>query len=186
MRLFSTVRVFAVLFLLNSCASLHGQAPASEPSSEIDRICQEDQQLRQPTDANAPKPLYKSDEEREIATRKLLENGDLKSGRDFKEAAVIFQHSHDSDDYLIAHTLAMIAIAKGDKDAIWIASASLDRYLMAINQPQIYGTQFMTPPGKHATQEPYNRTLISDQLRKELQVPSQAEQEVRRNGYDTP
>ena len=127
-----------------------------------------------------------SDEQREIATRKLLENGSLKSGKDFEEAAIIFQHSHESDDYLLAHTLAMIAVSKGDKDALWIATASLDRYLMAIGKSQIYGTQFMTPPGKHATQEPYNRTLISDRLRSELQVPSQAEQEIRLKGYDTP
>jgi hypothetical protein len=164
----------------------YGQASQIKASSEIDRIYLEDQQARQPPNPSAPKPVYKSDDEREIATRKLLENGNLKSGKDFEEAAVVFQHSHQSDDYLLAHTLAMVAVSKGNKDAIWIASASLDRYLMAIGKPQIYGTQFMTPAGQHATQEPYNRQLISDQLRKELQVPSQAEQEVRRKGFDTP
>ena len=174
-----------VLFLLTGTATLYGQGPAAKPSSEIDRIYQEDQQVRQ-SDPRVLKQPPNSDEQREIATRKLLENGSLKSGKDFEEAAIIFQHSHESDDYLLAHTLAMIAVSKGDKDALWIATASLDRYLMAIGKSQIYGTQFMTPPGKHATQEPYNRTLISDRLRSELQVPSQAEQEIRRKGYDTP
>jgi hypothetical protein len=35
--------------------------------------------------------LYKSDDERELAPRKLLENGNLKTGKDFEEAAVVFQ-----------------------------------------------------------------------------------------------
>ena len=164
----------------------YGQASKIKPSSEIDRIYLEDQQARQSPNPSAPKPVYKSDDERKRAAQKLLESNNLHTGKDFEEAAVIFQHSHQSDDYLLAHTLAVIAVSKGNKDAIWIASASLDRYLMATGKPQIYGTQFITRPGQHATQEPYNRQLISDQLRKELQVPSQAEQEVRRKGFDTP
>ena len=143
--------------------------------SAIDRIYAEDQQAREGPNPHAPNPVYKSDDERESATRQLLEKGELQSGKDFEEAAIIFQHSHESDDYLLAHTLALIAVSKGNKDAVWIAAATLDRYLMSIDRPQIYGTQFMTPVGKHASQEPYNRTLVSDELRKELGIPSLAD-----------
>jgi hypothetical protein len=186
MKMLWIVSASAILLCLPVDNLLYGQALAPKPSPGIDDIYLEDQHARQPPNPSAPKPIYKSDEEREAATRRLLASGDLKSGKEFREAAVIFQHSHQADDYLLAHTLAMVAMSKGDIDAIWIAAASLDRYLMAIGKPQIYGTQFMTPAGQHATQEPYNRVLISDELRKELQVPSQAEQEVRRKGFDTP
>ena len=79
------------------------------------------------------------------------------------------------DDYLMAHTLSMIAVAKGDSSALWIATATLDRYLQSTGKPQIYGTQFK--PGKEASQEPFNRKLISDSLRHEMGVPSLAAQQ---------
>ncbi len=41
------------------------------------------------------------------------------------------------DDYLLAHTLAMIAVAKGDEGSLWIGTATLDRYLQSVGKPQI-------------------------------------------------
>jgi len=162
---------------------LSAQSTVTATRSEIDGIYEEDQRVREAPTPGAPKPVYKSDAEREAATRTLLERGVLFTGKDFEEAAVILQHSHRADDYLLAHTLAMVAMAKGDRDANWIAAASLDRYLMASGKAQIYGTQFLTPQGQPATQEPYDRQLISDALRKELGVPSRAEQEVQRRQF---
>lgn len=173
------------LILAFQFLSLHyGYAQVVDQTSEIDSIFAEDQQARMAPNPRAPKPIYKSDEEREEAARILLTENRLQSAKDYREAAVIFQHSRQPDDYLLAHTLALIALSKGDQDAIWIATASLDRYLMAIGKAQIYGTQYMTPAGQPASQEPYNRTLISDTLRKQLRVPSLAEQETRRKQYD--
>jgi hypothetical protein len=40
----------------------------------------------------------------------------------------------------------------------------------------VYGTQFTSGPNQSLTQEPYNRTLISDALRRQLDVPPLAEQ----------
>jgi hypothetical protein len=78
----------------------------------------------------------------------------------------------------------MIAMKKGYTDAIWIAAATLDRYLQSIKQPQIYGTQFLTPKGGSTTQEPYNRTLISDALRHQLQVSGLAAQAAQCKQYN--
>ena len=77
----------------------------------------------------------------------------------------------------------MIAAARGKPGAVWIASATLDRYLQAIGKPQVLGTQYKTPEESPATQEPYDRTLISDAMRKALQIPSKAEQELRRQQF---
>jgi hypothetical protein len=68
----------------------------------------------------------------------------------------------------------MIAVAKGDENSLWIGTATLDRYLQSSGKSQIYGTQFRST--KDATQEPFNRSLISDSLRRELGVPSLAAQ----------
>ena len=99
-------------------------------------------------------------------------------------AANVFQHGDSPNDYLLAHTLAMVAVRKGRNDALWIATATLDRYLQSIKQSQIYGTQFLTPGDKPTTQEPYDRTLISDALRRQLGVPQLSAQEEQRKQYD--
>ena len=108
--MFWIMTVSAVILSQSFEALSYGQAPQLESSSEIDRIHLEDQQARQPPNPNAPKPVYRSDDERETATRRLLQTGDLKNGKDFEKGAVIFQHSHQSDDYLLAHTLDMVAV----------------------------------------------------------------------------
>jgi len=126
----------------------------------------------------------KADAARRQSTRQLLADGKLHTGEDFERAAFVFQHGSAPDDYLPAHTLAMVAVSRGQSSALWIAAATLDRYLNSIHQPQIYGTQFHFEPGKPTTQEPYNRGLIPDALRRELGVPSHAAQEEQRKQYE--
>lgn len=120
------------------------------------------------------------DEARRARTMALLEAGALQSGDDFWHAAFVFQHGGSPESYLLAHTLATVAAARGRPDAAWIAAASLDRYLQSIGQPQIYGTQYGNRDGNGWTQEPYDRDLVSDALRAALGVPAQAAQEQRR------
>jgi hypothetical protein len=93
--------------------------------------------------------------------------------------ALIFQHGSTPDDFLLAHTLAMIAVAKGDNSAQWIGAATLDRYLHSIGKPQIYGTQFSSDSKSNSSQESFNRDLIADSLRRQLGVPPLAAQQER-------
>jgi hypothetical protein len=158
-------------------------------SAAMKKIFEEDQRVRQsPATITAEdwKVIDKSDAERREATRKLLAAGQLHSAKDFGEAAFIFQHGDGPDDYLLAHTLAIIAVEKGDSGASWIASATLDRYLQSIGKAQIYGTQYATPPGEPVSQGSYNRELISDALRHELGVPSRGNQEEQLKKYNAP
>jgi hypothetical protein len=124
-----------------------------------------------------------ADRKRQNRTQELLDAGALQSGDDFYHAAFVFQHGQTADDYLKAHLLAMIAMARGKPGAVWIASATLDKYLQNIGKPQVLGTQFMTPKDGPVTQEPYNRSLVSDSMRKALRVPSLSEQEDERQEY---
>jgi hypothetical protein len=149
------------------------------------RIFDEDQRARQAWPNIDWPTVNKADAVRLVATMRLLNEGALHSGEDFEWAANVFQHGSDPNDFLLAHTLAIVAVRKGYSDGTWIAAATLDRYLQAIKQPQIYGTQFLNPDDKPTTQEPYNRTLIPDTIRRLLQVPDRAAQELQLRKYDS-
>ena len=125
------------------------------------------------------------DDQRHKEVMDLVKRGELHTGADFEEASVIFQHGLDQDDYLLAHTLAVIAVAKGRSQSRWLVAASLDRYLHKLKQQQIYGTESLpsqtlksgSKSAYHWTQDPYNRVLIPDSLRSELCVPDLAQQQ---------
>lgn len=120
-----------------------------------------------------------ADAGRRSRMRALLDLGQLRSGDDFYHAAFVFQHGSTPGDFLLAHTLAIAAAARGRSDAAWIAAATLDRYLHNIGRPQIYGTQYSDPGGNGWTQEPYDKLMISDGLRSALGVPPIASQQQR-------
>jgi hypothetical protein len=154
------------------------EAVASNP--EMKKIYDADQQGRQNFLSLTPEQqsrLTKDDEERRRQTQQLLTSNQLHTAEDFRFAAFVFQHGSKPDDFLLAHTLASVAVAKGDAEALWIAAATLDRYLQSVGKPQIYGTQFKPLPHKNFTQEPYKRELISDALRRHLGVPALAAQQ---------
>src|SRR5690606_13793702 len=92
------------------------------------------------------------DAARRSRVRQMLAEGLAVTGDDYYHAAFVFQHGGQSADYLLAHVLAMAAQAKGRADAAWIASATLDRYLMSIDRPQILGTQFRVSEDEGVTQ----------------------------------
>lgn len=125
------------------------------------------------------------DRTRREETRRLLEAGQVASADDFYHAAFIFQHGDVADDYLLAHALAVTAIAKGRADAAWIAAASLDRYLQNIGRAQIYGTQFQIPSDdRPVTQGDYNRDLLPDSARIAVGVPDRSGQEEQKQRYE--
>jgi len=163
---------------------LYCLADSDIPNVEMKAIFDDDQRVRMQQKADG-KDVSRTDAERREQVRKLLAFGALHTGKDYEEAAVVFQHGDSPSDYLLAHTLAMIAVSKGDSTAIWIASATLDRFLQEIGQKQIFGTQY-SPYGEHGwTQEPYDRGLISDALRQQLAVPSQALQAEQLKQYQS-
>jgi len=152
-----TIFPAAAFTILLFAASLRGQqretasaVPKSNP--ELKQIWEEDQRNR--TD-------QAGDVKRRERIRGLLGAGRVNSGDDYFYAAFIFQHGQKPNDYLFAHILAVTAAEKGCRSAIWLAAATLDRYLQSIKRPQLFGTQFGD------TQEPYDRKMVSDDLRKE-------------------
>jgi hypothetical protein len=121
--------------------------------------------------------VAKNDAERHAATRKLMKDGKLQSGKDYQLAALIFQHSSASSDLALAHTLAVTAVSEGERGARWLAAATFDRLLRSVEQPQVFGTQFFRGPDRTWSMEPYDRTALSDSVRESWCVVSLAEQE---------
>ncbi len=84
--------------------------------------------------------------ERDTARRKrlsvMMELGEVKTKNDLYHTAVIFQHGDSPSDFLSAHRFAALAAILGHRTARWLMASSLDRYLMAVAQGQVYGTQF--------------------------------------------
>lgn len=110
--------------------------------------------------------------------RALLEAGALRTGSDFYAAAFVFQHGSMPDDYLLAHSLALAAVAKGSTESTWIAAATLDRYLQMTGKPQIYGTQTTMRRGQPPTRDPYDHVLVPESLLIALGVPTKAREEA--------
>lgn len=170
--------------LIAGCVGLLiAASPPPATNAEMNRLFDADQADRahQPIDWTKVDPR---DRYRRSRTQALLASGALRSGEDFEHAAFVFQHGALPGDFLLAHTLAMVAVAKGRPTANWIAAATLDRYLQTIGQKQVYGTQYRIDGP--VTQEPYDRSLIPDALRAQLGVPTLAQQDADRHGYESP
>ena len=126
----------------------------------IHELFLQDQRDRGPTGNTGPSDqIALRDAKRLARAKELLQSGALVSGDDFHDAAFIFQHSLKPDDYLTAHVLATAAIAKGDKRSLWIAAASLDRYLQSTGKPQLFGTQYASKSFFYFTQHQVNPDL---------------------------
>ncbi len=128
------------------------------------------------------KDILPRDQARLARTEELLEKGLLITGDDYYHAAYLFQHGDNAESYLKAHILAMIAMKKGYTKAAWIASATLDRYLLNIGKAQVFGTQFKgatIPLGEPVTVqemelkiwEPFDKSVVTDDMRSALNVP---------------
>lgn len=157
--------------------------PFERPTNvEMTAIFDADQAARKDMAKIDWQTMDREDQGRRLRTQVLLDGGQLHSADDYYHAAFVFQHGHEPTDYLKAHALAVIATSRGKGSATWIAAATLDRYLQAIGQPQVYGTQFSSRDGTW-TQAPYRSDLLSDAVRQASRVPSIREQDAQRLQY---
>jgi hypothetical protein len=147
---------------------------AAEPNSELARLFTEDQADRQPGNGRAIDwvTVQKRDKARLDRARELYQQDQLRAGADYYHAAMILQHGGEPADYLLAHELCVVAIAKGFERAKWLAAASEDRFLGSIGRPQRFGTQY-NKPGPSA---PYRMAPVedgvTDALRREYAAPT--------------
>ena len=133
---------------VTSLASRHGEKldrlTADEVSGELARMFAEDQGDRTPQPAGPIDwdVVGPRDSVRLARVKQMCRSQRLSTGMDHYHAAMILQHAHEPDDYLLAHELCIVAVGKGVEQAKWLAAASEDRYLMNIGRPQRFGTQY--------------------------------------------
>ena len=154
-----------------------GQAsPPPRDNAELAKLYDEDQADRRPQggrpiDWSAVLPR---DKEREARIKVLYETGELRTGKDFHRAAMILQHAPRPEDYLLAHEFCVVALAKGERDARWLAAATEDRYLMSLGRPQRFGTQYRSPKPDQPVRLYEVEPGVTDALRREMGVPTLA------------
>jgi hypothetical protein len=108
--------------------------------------------------------------------QRLMSEGKIQSAEDYYYAAFIFQHGLKPSDYLYAHVLAVTAVSKGLHNAMWLCGATLDRYLQSVQLAQIFGTQFGSLFSDRDDQEPYDKEMLSDEIRAMWCVTSKSAQ----------
>lgn len=92
--------------------------------------------------AAAVEALRQSDAARRKELAELMSRGEVNTSNDLYRAGVIFLHGAEPKDFLTAHRLSTMAALGGHRGSRWLLAASLDRFLMSIGLPQVYGTQF--------------------------------------------
>ena len=178
------MQIVAILLLSLLTLRSYGQnTPSATPPSpvqdnaDLTEMYNIDQKAREGDHIDWAK-LSKDDEQRRMDLRTMLAMGQVRTGKDYFHAAMVFQHGQNPDDYLLAHVLAMDAVAMGSKEARWLSAATLDRYLLSIWQPQVFGTQFYGGYGSGAmTHDRLNPTIVSDPMRGATCVTSSTQQD---------
>lgn len=142
---------------------------------ELIEIYEKDQNDRK-TDNIDWKKVSKRDSLRRVKVHQLLDSGKVKTGKDLKNAAMIFQHGNDSKDYGLAVSLMKKAIEKDSTINKWLCAAAMDRYLLSKGEPQIYGTQYQKKGDEPWVLGKIDTTKVSDAERIKYGVETLAEQ----------
>jgi hypothetical protein len=87
---------------------------------------------------------------------------------------------------LLAHEFCVVALAKGERSARWLAAATEDRYLMNLKLPQRFGTQYFSSGPNQPTRLHEVAPGVSDSLRRELEVPTLADARRREAEMNAP
>ncbi|MBV9389727.1 MAG: hypothetical protein JOZ78_25170 [Chroococcidiopsidaceae cyanobacterium CP_BM_ER_R8_30] len=176
---FGVIAVLSSKAILNTTVLAHQQPLASSVlnhNKELTRLFLQDQSDRKPANG---KPIdwtvvEPRDRAREARVKELYTTDRLYTGPDYYHAAMILQHALMPEDYLLAHELCVVAISKGVEDAKWLAAASEDRFLMSINRPQRFGTQYRSMDNQPI--HLYEVTpAVTDSLRHDFNVPPLAQ-----------
>jgi TonB family protein len=108
--------------------------------------------------------------------RRLLASQQLRTGRDYFNAALLLQHGDSASDYLQANELAKKALALNphNRAAKTLIAQSWDRYQRSLGQPQWYGTQRYARDGREYLQL-LDTTRVTEDERRAYFVSTLAE-----------
>jgi len=121
--------------------------------------------------------VAEADRRRRQRVLEMLAAGEVEAADDQFHAAMILQHGDEPAHYEKAHELARRAAELGPSPGVparWLAAAAKDRHLLSLDRPQIYGTQYRMEDGV-VVLAPIDETAVTDQERREWDVPTLAE-----------
>jgi len=123
--------------------------------------------------------VHPRDLERQKRVKEIVAAGQANTSADYYHAAMVLQHGDHPEDYDQSNQWAMRALELDPSNdaARWLAAASKDRYLMSLDKPQLYGTQFKKVDGVWVL-HPVDPS-ISDEERARWNVPPLAEAKKR-------
>ena len=149
---------------------------AKADNEELKRLFTEDQGDRMPKDAKSIdwKTIGPRDAQRLKRVHEIYKANGMSTGADYYHLAMVLQHSSVPEDFLLAHELCVVAIGKGNVSAKWLAAASEDRFLMNINRPQRFATQFRADMNKNGGAYYLYKVDdgVTDELRKAFNTPT--------------
>ena len=160
--------------------------PPETDNLRLQELYQADQKDRERVYASsdAVKDLKHRDAMRKTLAIEMMGRGEVATPNDLYHAAVIFLHGADPKDFLTGHRLASLAAINGHRGSRWLMASSLDRFLMAVGLPQVYGTQFefSDEDGKYQLRLPLDDANILAFEKKFFNVPPVVERLAQLNG----
>lgn len=122
--------------------------------------------------------LTKKDKEREKRVFEMIDAGEIKTGKDYYNSAMIFQHGNDTIASKMAVEHMKKAINLDSTINKWLLAAAIDRDLMRRDKPQIYGTQYIKNDKTEGKWKLYtlDPSKITDEERKYYNVETLEEQ----------
>jgi tetratricopeptide (TPR) repeat protein len=147
-------------------------------NAELGKMYKEDQESRQGMNIDWVQ-LGKNDSLREIRVYELIKSGQVVTGMDYYNSAMIFQHGRDSIAYGMAVKHMRKAIELDTTIDRWLLAAAIDRELMSRDKPQIYGTQYRRMGESKWFRYDIDTTQVTDAERQYYHVESLAEQKVK-------
>lgn len=170
----------SILFLVSCGEDPQIQEPTTEKisdNSELQHLYDEDQSDRTSGEIDWS-IVGKRDSIREARIYEMLDDNLVKTGKDYYNVAMIFQHGMDTIASGMAVKMMRKAIELDSTQNKWLLAAAIDRDLMRRDKPQIYGTQYRRDHGDGNPWYLYkiDSTVITDAQRIEYKVETLAEQ----------
>ena len=120
--------------------------------------------------------VQKNDSIREARVYELLDSNKVRTSTDYNNAALIFHHGEDSIAYGMAVKLMRKSIELDSTRNKWFLAAITDRFLLSMNKPQIYGTQYVKLKDQSWVLSEIDTTKVTDAERIEYGVETLAQQ----------
>lgn len=163
------MKLFYAGLMLSALAS---SCVASRTNSDLQQMAEQDQydRLHNVPDEGSHDVAHR------LAVQRLLASRQLRTSRDYYNAALILQHGDSASEYLQANELAKKSLALNPRNHATrtLIAQSWDRYLRRLGQPQWYGTQRYARDG-HEYMQPIDTTRVTEAERRAYFVSTLAE-----------